>query len=142
VGEGEVRRPAGSAVGRAAVEGWLTVLDLAQRLGLPFSRARRLVDDRQVLAVRRDGVLVVPEAFLVPGHLANPAAPGDPASSPAWVVLASLPGTITVLHDVGFADDEALDWLFTPSDALGGTPVDALRAGRRSVVRRLAAAQL
>lgn len=117
---------------------WLTIPDLAERLGLPLAKARRLVADRHVLGTRRSGVLVVPEAFLVPGHLANPAAPGDPASAPAWAVLAALPGTITVLTDVGFSDDEALDWLFTTDDQLGTTPLTALRDGRKSAVRRLA----
>ncbi|MCL2089775.1 MAG: Rv2175c family DNA-binding protein [Micrococcales bacterium] len=122
----------------AGAGSWLTVPDLAERLGLTLAKARRLVSDRYVLGTRRDGVLVVPAEFLVPGHLANPAAPGDPASAPAWVVLASLPGTITVLTDVGFSDDEALDWLFAPDDQLGTTPVAALRAGHKSAVRRLA----
>lgn len=116
----------------------LTITELAGRLGLAPGKARRLVADRQVLGTRRGGVLVVPEAFVVPGHLANPAAPGDPGSSPQWTVLASLPGTITVLADMGFSDDEALDWLFTDDDQLGTTPVAALRAGHKSAVRRLA----
>ncbi|MDR3069060.1 MAG: DNA-binding protein [Cellulomonas sp.] len=132
----------GGQVGQDAAgqstDSWLTIPDLAGRLGLPLAKARRLVADRYVLGTRRAGVLMVPEAFLVPGHLANPAAPGDPASSPAWAVLASLPGTITVLTDVGFSDDEALDWLFAPDDQLGTTPVAALRAGHKSAVRRLA----
>ena len=125
-----------------AADAWLTIPDLAERLGLTLAKTRRLVADRDVLATRRDGVLVVPEAFLVPGHLANPAAPSDPASAPAWAVLASLPGTITVLTDVGLTDDEALDWLFAPDDQLGTSPVAALRAGHKSAVRRLAQALL
>lgn len=132
-GEQVGRNPAGQST-----DSWLTIPDLAERLGLPLAKARRLVADRHLLGTRRNGALVVPEAFLVPGHLANPAAPGDPASAPAWAVLASLPGTITVLTDVGFADDEALDWLFAPDAQLGTTPVAALRAGHKSAVRRLA----
>lgn len=129
---------AGATAAGPGADAWLTIPDLAEHLGLTLAKARRLVADRYVLGTRRDGVLVVPAAFLVPGHLANPAAPGDPASGPAWAVLASLPGTITVLTDVGFSDDEALDWLFTPDDQLGTTPVAALRAGHKSAVRRLA----
>jgi len=121
---------------------WLTIPDLAARLGLTVSQARRLVVDRQVLGTRRDGVLVVPAAFVVPGHLANPAAPRDPASSPPWTLLAALAGTVTVLADVGLDDDEALAWLLTTDDQLGTTPVAALRAGHKSAVRRAAQALL
>ena len=142
VGWAAVSATDGGEIGASAADQgadtWLTIPDLAERLGLTLSKARRLVADRHLLGTRRDGVLVVPEAFLVPGHLANPAAPGDPASAPAWAVLASLPGTVTVLTDVGFSDAEALDWLFTPADQLGTSPIAALRAGHKSAVRRLA----
>jgi len=121
-----------------AISPVLTIGELAGLLGVPPGSARRLVADRQVLGTRRGGVLVVPQAFLVPGHMANPAAPGDPDCAPTWTVLASLPGTITVLADMGFTDDEALDWLFAHDDQLGTTPVAALRAGHKSAVRRLA----
>jgi hypothetical protein len=43
-----------------------------------------------------------------------------------------------VLADVGYDDEAALAWLFTPDDSLPGTPIDALLAGRKSAVRRLA----
>lgn len=120
----------------------MTVPDLADRLGLETPQVRRLLDDRRLIAVRRDGVRVVPGAFLVPGHLADPASARDPASSPAWAVLASLAGTITVLGDAGLSDDETVDWLFTIDDQLGCAPIEALRAGRKVEVRRRAALEL
>ena len=51
-----------------------------------------------------------------------------------------LPGTITLLIDGGFSEDGALDWLLDEHDALGMSPVDALRLGKKTEVRRLAQA--
>ncbi len=128
----------------ALVDEWLTLPDLAERLDLPVTKIRRLVEERRLVGVRRGdpAVYCVPARFLVPGHLANPAQPGSPDAAPAWTVLASLQGTFTVLADVGFDDAAALEWLFTPDDSLPGTPLDALLAGRKSEVRRLAQAEL
>ena len=126
------------------VDEWLTLPDVADRLGEDLATVRRLVQEGRLLAVRRGAppVLSVPARFLVPGHLANPAAPGRAGAGAEWTVLAALQGTFTVLGDVGFSDEQAIGWLFTPADELGGTPMDALRAGRKSLVRRLAPAAL
>ncbi|WP_281172394.1 Rv2175c family DNA-binding protein [Pseudonocardia spinosispora] len=101
----------------------LPIDDVAQRLGVAVSRAHQLVRDGHLLAVRRDGVLVVPEAFL-----------GDGA------VVKGLPGTITVLRDGGYTDEEILRWLFAEDPSLPGTPVDALRSNRGREVKRRAQA--
>jgi hypothetical protein len=45
-----------------------------------------------------------------------------------------------VLADAGFTDEEAMRWLLTADDSLPGSPVDALRAGRKTEVRRRAQA--
>jgi hypothetical protein len=102
---------------------WLTVPDLVQRLGLSPSRVRRLIEDRHLLAVRRDGVLSVPEVFL-----------GDEGPLP------ELRGTAILLADSGFDDTEAMHWLLEPDDSLGTAPIDALIAGRKAEVRRVAQA--
>jgi hypothetical protein len=104
---------------------WLTLPDLAERLGSDVTRVRQLVRDRQILAVRRgeNNVLMVPEEFVQNGQ-----------------VLKGLPGTLTLLADGRFTDDEALRWLFTPDDTLPGSPVDALIANRGTEVRRRAQA--
>ena len=52
--------------------------------------------------------------------------------------LSSLRGTVIVLHDAGFDDDEAIDWLLAVDDTIGRAPIEALRAGRKSEVRRVA----
>jgi Rv2175c C-terminal domain of unknown function len=107
------------------VASWLTLPDLAERLGSDVTRVRQLVRDRQILAVRRgeNNVLMVPEVFIQHGQ-----------------VLKGLPGTLTLLQDGRFTDDEALRWLFTPDDTLPGSPVDALVANRGTEVRRRAQA--
>lgn len=109
----------------ALVTSWLSLPDLAERLGTDVSRARQLVRDRQVIAVRRgdSSALMVPEAFVQDGR-----------------VLKGLPGTLTLLGDARYSDDEALAWLFTPDDTLPGSPVDALAANRGTEVRRRAQA--
>jgi Rv2175c C-terminal domain of unknown function len=102
---------------------WLTIPDLVQRLGLTQSRVRRLIEDRNLLAVRRNGVLQVPEIFL----------DGD-------MPLGDLRGTLFVLADDGFTDDLAMEWLLETDDSLGVAPIEALRAGRKAEVRRVAQA--
>jgi hypothetical protein len=102
---------------------WLTVPDLAERFGLTPSRVRRLIEDRHLIATRRDGVLSVPEVFV-----------GEDGPLP------ELRGTVILLSDSGFSDEESLRWLLEPEDSLGAAPIDALRAGRKAEVRRVAQA--
>jgi hypothetical protein len=102
---------------------WLTIPDLVQRLGMTQGRVRRLIEDRQLLAVRRNGVLQVPEVFL----------DGD-------APLSDLRGTLFVLADDGFTDELAMEWLLEPDDSLGIAPIAALRSGRKAEVRRVAQA--
>ena len=126
------------------VDTWFTVPDVADRLGIDAGKVRRLLQERRLVGVRRGDppVLSVPAAFLVPGHLANPAAPTQPSPETPWTVLASLQGTLTVLTDDGFSDAEAIAWLFTTEESLGVAPIEALRAGRKTEVRRVAQALL
>ncbi|WP_448629278.1 Rv2175c family DNA-binding protein [Cellulomonas soli] len=123
---------------------WLTVPDVAERLDLDVTKVHRQLQERRFVAVRRGErpVLSVPAAFFVAGHLANPAAPSKAQDAPAWTVLAALQGTLSVLADVGFSDEGAIEWLFTPTESLGTSPIEALRAGRKTEVRRLAQAEL
>ncbi|MBO0900126.1 DNA-binding protein [Cellulomonas sp. zg-ZUI222] len=123
---------------------WLTVPDVAQMLGVDPGKVRRLLQERKLVGVRRGTppVLSVPADFLVPGHLANPAAPDVPSEDRPWTVLAALQGTLTVLGDDGFSDEETLAWLFGVEESLGVPPIEALRAGRKTEVRRVAQAML
>ena len=47
---------------------------------------------------------------------------------------------MTLLTDAGYSDEEACDWLFTPDPTLPGSPIEALRAGRKTEIRRRAQA--
>jgi hypothetical protein len=109
----------------ALVGDWLTVPDVAERLGLDAGKVRRLLQDRYLVAVRRGerNILSVPAALIVDG-----------------AALPELRGTLTVLADSGYDDEAAIRWLFSPDDSLPGTPVDALRGGRKTEVRRRAQA--
>ncbi|GAA1785131.1 Rv2175c family DNA-binding protein [Agromyces lapidis] len=107
----------------AAETTWLTVPDLVELLGESPSRVRRMIDDRHLLAARVDGVLKVPSVFLK-----------NNAPMP------EIHGTAVVLADAGFSDSEALEWFLAEEDSLGTTPIDALRAGRKAEVRRIAQA--
>ena len=108
----------------ALVAEWLSLPEVATRLDLPISRVKQLLRDRKLLAVTRPGGdRAVPAAFL---H-------GDQ-------IVKGLSGTLTVLFDCGFADEEALRWLFTADATLPGTPIDALNAHRGTEVNRRAQA--
>jgi len=102
---------------------WLTIPDLVEILGIGVSKVRRLIEDRALLASRIDGVWQVPESFL---------RNGEP--------LPELRGTLIVLSDSGFSDEEAMNWLLGPEESLGTSPIEALRAGRKAEVRRIAQA--
>ncbi|WP_261167357.1 Rv2175c family DNA-binding protein [Microbacterium sp. Marseille-Q6965] len=102
---------------------WLPLPDVAEAIGETVSRVRRLLDERALIASRRDGVLKVPSVFIVGGR-----------------PLSSLRGTAILLQDVGFSEDEAIDWLLTPEESLGAAPIESLLAGRKAEVRRVAQA--
>jgi hypothetical protein len=128
----------------ALVPEWLTLPDVAERLAIDVGKVRRLLQEGRLVAVRRGDptVLSVPADFFVPAHLANPAAPTDAEHAgddrPRWAILAALRGTLTLLGDSGFDAAESIEWLFSPDDVLGRTPMEALRAGSKSEVRRRA----
>lgn len=107
------------------VASWLSLPEVAERLGVSPSRARQLVSERQLLAVRRgeNRALMVPADFVRDGR-----------------VLKGLPGVLTLLHDGRYSDEEALSWLYTPDDSLPGTPVQALAENRGTEVKRRAQA--
>ncbi|HEU5240429.1 MAG TPA: Rv2175c family DNA-binding protein [Ornithinibacter sp.] len=109
----------------ALVGTWVTIPDVAERLGIRLVEARRLVEDRELLSHRvgERRVVAVPAGFL-----------GDDGPLPA------LKGTFTVLADGGMSDVEIIRWLHTHDDTLPvpGTPLDAIRAGFKTEVRRRA----
>ncbi|ANW20602.1 Rv2175c family DNA-binding protein [Streptomyces clavuligerus] len=109
----------------ALVPAWLTLPDIAEHLQVEVTRVRQLVKEGQLIAVRRgeNRVLMVPAAFIS----------GEK-------VVKGLSGTLTLLRDDGFTDEEMLEWLFTPDPTLPGTPVQALGENRGTEVKRRAQA--
>ena len=103
---------------------WINLPDLAEKLDLPITRVHQLIRDRALLAVRRDGIRVVPADLI-----ANP------------TVRKHLPGILTVLHDAGYNDEEALRWLYTADESLpAGIPALALGGDGATEVKRRAQA--
>ena len=104
---------------------WTHLPDIAEAMGIQITRVHQLVDEGALLEVRRpeDRVRVVPAQFMADTH-----------------PVESLKGTVAVLRDAAFTDAQAIRWLFTEDDSLPGRPVDALRRGQKTEVRRRAQA--
>lgn len=102
---------------------WLTLPEVAERLGVPVSKVKQLIREGALLAVRRSGSQLVP-AELVANH----------------IVAKHLPGVITLLRDAGYNDEESLRWLYSHDDTLPGTPAKALGGGGATEVKRRAQA--
>lgn len=119
--EGEIVGNVSENVAGTTATAWLTMPDLVEALGEPLGRVRRLIDENYLVGSRRGGAFAVPDVFIVDGH-----------------PLSSLRGTIIVLQDAGFSDDEVIDWLLADDESLGRSPIAALLAGHKSAVRRLA----
>lgn len=107
----------------AAAIAWLSVPEVAERLGVGVSRVHQLRRERQLIGLRRKDGLRIPADFL------------DGAA-----VVKHLPGVLTLLADGGFDDEESVDWLFTAEPSLPGTPIQALRENRATEVKRRAQA--
>ena len=107
------------------VTGWLTFRDVADRLGVSPNKVRQMVREHQLAALRHADAREpeVPAEFLL-----------DDA------VVKGLPGTLTVLADAGYDEEQSVRWLFTADESLPGRPVDALRENRGTEVRRRAQA--
>jgi hypothetical protein len=110
---------------------------VAELLRIPVTRVHQELREGHLVAVRRNGIPVVPQVFLGPGG-------PDRAQ-----VVKALPGLIAVLRDGGYKDTEIMRWLFTADPSLTVTrdgvrdavtnarPVDALHSHQaREVLRR------
>ncbi len=106
---------------------------VADLLGVSVTKVHQQLREGHLIAVKREGVVVIPRAFFDgTGH-----------------VVKSLAGLLVVLHDGGYRDTEIVRWLFTPDPSLtirsdgsieqraNARPVDALHSHQaREVVRR------
>lgn len=94
-----------------------------QLLNLPLGKVHRLIEEHYLIETRIDGVRKIP---------ADSIQNGEP--------LPTLKGTLHLLFDAGFSNDEALEWLYTVEASLGTTPMAGLVAGKRAEIRRIAQA--
>lgn len=126
------------------IDDWLALPDYADRLGTVAKSVRSAIHERRIVGVKRgpENIFHIPGAFLVGAHMSNPADVRPELDTGKEVILPSVQGTIILLSDMGLSDVEILTWLFTEEEMIGERPIDALRAGNRSIVRRAAAALL
>lgn len=110
----------------ALVPAWSDWAETARALGVSVSKVRQWIREHQLAAaVPAPGAgQQVPTEFVQDGE-----------------IVKGLPGLLTLLHDAGFEDREAIAWIFTDAD-LPGRPIDALRENRGSEVKRRAQAML
>lgn len=110
----------------ALVPAWLTWAEAAERLGVTPAKVRTMIRDHELAA-----------AVPVPGT--GQQVPADFVDDEEMLPVKGLPGILTVLHDGGYDDREAIAWLFLDLD-LPGRPIDALRENRGSEAKRRAQA--
>ena len=139
----------------------LEILDakaVGERLGLKASRVKQLVRDGYLVGFFEDGAWRVPADLLV--DLDSPlgrepssvnllaklqrsqvlAEDQEPLPEATQVPIWSLQGTVTLLRDAGYSDQEVLRWLFAEDSGLGTTPIAALCKGMRHRVNAIASA--
>lgn len=102
---------------------WVPLPDIADKLDVSISKVNQMVRDGNLLAVKRDGIRVVPAELV--------------ANS---TVLKHLPGVLTLLRDAGYNDEEALRWLYAPDPDLDGNAAAGLGGPRAREVKRRAQA--
>ncbi|MDT3767749.1 Rv2175c family DNA-binding protein [Gleimia hominis] len=102
---------------------FLTVAETARLLGLPQTRIKQLWARRELMKVRKDKVAMVPAQCLL-------------KSENGWIPRPSIMGTLTMLADAGFSDEEAAQWMLSPQESLNDRrPLDMLAADEVHAVR-------
>ena len=107
------------------VDEWIDWGQASELLGISVSKVRQLIREHQLAAA----VPVPGEGQKLPAALIQDG-----------LVVKGVSGVLTVLHDGGYDDREALVWLFTPDETIPGSPIEALRENRGSEVKRRAQA--
>lgn len=98
---------------------FLTVPDVATQLNVSQSKVRMLLEEQHLGAIRIDGILRIPASFISQGE-----------------VIPAIRGTLMLLKDAGFDNDEAVTWMLSENQELGETPISALIRGHKAPVRR------
>nr|WP_281496929.1 Rv2175c family DNA-binding protein [Ornithinimicrobium sp. F0845] len=92
--------------------------------GVSLAQVKTWLQEREIIGARRgpNRAVYVPAGFLT-------------EEGP----LPALRGTITVLADGGYKDEEIIDWLHEADESLqGGSAIASLREGNKTEVRRRA----
>lgn len=113
--------PTGSGAERAE---WLAVPEIMELTGASLAEVKTWLQDRDIIGARRgpNRAVYVPALFLT-------------EEGP----LHSLRGTITVLADGGYRDEEIIEWLLADDESLSdGSAIASLRAGHKTEIRRRA----
>lgn len=99
----------------------ITVPDAAERMGVVVTRVMAHLGDRDMIAVRKDGVRYLPARYFNEDGQLN----------------RFVPGVIKLLLDGSYTEEEILEFLFTEDDSLPGRPIDAMHGHlAREVMRR------
>lgn len=99
----------------------ITVPDAAERMGVVVTRVMAHLGDRDMIAVRKDGVRYLPARYFNEDGQLN----------------RFVPGVIKLLLDGSYTEEEILEFLFTKDDSLPGRPIDAVHGHlAREVMRR------
>lgn len=106
----------------ALVGDWLDWSEVARQLSVTVGKVRTMIRTHELAAAvpAPGGGQQVPALFIEDG-----------------LIIKGLPGLLTVLHDAGFDDREAIRWIYTDA-SLPGRPIDALRENRGSEAKRRA----
>ena len=108
----------------ALVTEWLDWAATAKALGVSVNQVRTMIREHQLAAA-------------VPAGSRGQQVPADFVHN--GEIVKGLPGLLTIFHDAGWDDREAIEWIFTDAD-LPGRPIDALRENRGAEVKRRAQA--
>lgn len=108
----------------ALVGDWLDWSQVAKSLGVSVTKVRTLIREHHLAAA-------------VPSPGAGQQVPAEMIQD--GQVVKGLPGLLTIFHDAGWDDREAIEWIFTDLE-LPGRPIDALRENRGAEVKRRAQA--
>lgn len=99
----------------------ITVPDAAERMGVVVTRVMAHLGDRDMIAVRKNGVRYLPARYFNEDGQLN----------------RFVPGVIKLLLDGSYTEEEILEFLFTEDDSLPGRPIDAVHGHlAREVMRR------
>lgn len=106
----------------ALVPVWIDWAEAGRRLDVSVAKVRTMIRDHELAAAvpRPKAGQQIPADFIVDG-----------------LPVKGLPGLLTVLHDGGYDDREAIAWLYTDLE-LPGRPIDALLENRGSEAKRRA----